>query len=88
MAILIEDREGDARRSDRRLVLTAVGEAIKTPEEERQAHIVTHLARHPDFERFLSSPDCEFVRVLVHAYQVVRDINDVRWYAIGESAAT
>ena len=88
VAILIEDREGDARRSDRRLVLTAVGEAIKTPEEDRQAHIVTHLARHPDIERFLSSPDCEFVRVAVHAYQVVGDIDDVRWYAIGEFAAT
>jgi nitroimidazol reductase NimA-like FMN-containing flavoprotein (pyridoxamine 5'-phosphate oxidase superfamily) len=87
VAILIEDREGDDRRSDRRLVLTAVGEAIKTPEEDRQAHIVTHLARHPDLERFLSSPDCEFVRVAVHAYQVVSDIDDVRWYAIGEFAA-
>ena len=88
VAILIEDSEGDARRSDRRLVLTAVGEAIKTPEEDRQAHILTHLARHPDLEGFLSSPACEFVRVAVHAYQVVNDIDDVRWYAIGESAAT
>jgi len=84
VAILIEDREGDARRSGRRLVLTAAGEAIETPEEERQAHIATHLARHPDLEWFLSSPDCEFVRVAVHAYQVVSDIDEVRWYAIGE----
>lgn len=87
VAILIEDRECDARRSDRRLALTAVGEAIKTPEEERQAHIVTHLARHPDLERFLRSPDCEFVRVAVHAYQVVSDVDDARWYAIAELAA-
>ncbi len=87
VALLIEDREGAARRSNRRLVLTAVGEAIKTPEEDRQACIVTHLARHPDLERFLSSPDCEFVRVAVHAYQVVSDIDDARWYAIGELAA-
>jgi len=88
VAILIDDREGDARGSDRRLVLTAVGEAIQTPEEYRQAYIATHLARHPDLERFLSSPDCEFVRVAIRAYQVVSDIDDVRWYAIGESAAT
>ena len=74
VAIFIEDREGNARCSDQHLVLTAVGEAIKTPEEDRQALIVTHLARHPDLERFLSSPDCEFVRVTVHAYQVVSDI--------------
>jgi len=87
VAILIEDREGDTRRAGRRLVLTAVGEAIVTPEEERQAYIATHLARHPNLERFLSSPDCEFVRVAVHAYQVVSDIDDVRWYAIGEFTA-
>ena len=62
VAILIEDREGDAtRRSDQRLVLTAVGEAIKTPVEDRQAYIMTHLARHPNLEEFLISPDCEFV---------------------------
>jgi nitroimidazol reductase NimA-like FMN-containing flavoprotein (pyridoxamine 5'-phosphate oxidase superfamily) len=88
VAILIEDREGDARGSDRRLVLTAVGEAIETREEDRHAHIVKHLEQHPDLEKFLSSPDCEFVRVAVHAYQVVSDIDDVRWYAIGESALT
>ena len=83
VAILIEDRVGDARHPDRRLVLTAAGEAIKTPEGDRQVHMMTHLARHPGLQRFLSSPDCEFVRVAVHAYQVVSDIDDVRWYAIG-----
>jgi nitroimidazol reductase NimA-like FMN-containing flavoprotein (pyridoxamine 5'-phosphate oxidase superfamily) len=87
VAVLIEDREVDARHLDRRLVLTAVGEAIATPEEERQAHIVTHLARHPGLERFLNSPDCEFVRVAVRAYQVVSGVDDARWYAIGELAA-
>ena len=54
MAILIEDRENDAtRRSDQRLVLTALGGAILTPAEDRQAHIMTHLARHPNLEEFL-----------------------------------
>jgi len=88
VALLIEDKEANASRPDRRLVLTAVGEAIKTPEEDRQAHILAHLARHPDLESFLGSPDCEFIRVAVHAYQVVGAIDDVRWYAVGESPAT
>ena len=87
VAILIEDREGDTTRPDRGIVLTAVGEAIKTPEEDRQAYIATHLARHPDLERFLSSPNCEFVRVAVHAYQVVSDIDNVGWYAIEDFSA-
>ncbi len=86
VAIFIEDREGGAGPSNPRLVLTAVGEALKTPEEERQAYSMLHLARHPDLERFLSSPDCEFVRVAIHAFQVVSSISDVRWYTLREFA--
>jgi len=89
LAILIEDREGDATmRSDQRLFLTAIGEAIQTPAEVRQVYIRTHLARHPNLENFLTSPDCEFVLVAVHSYQVVSSIDDVRWYRLSKSAAT
>lgn len=89
VAILIEDREGDATSGeDRSLVLTAIGEAINTPTEDRQAHIMAHLARHPNLEKFLISPDCEFVLVAIHSYQVVSSIDDVRWYRIRKSAAS
>jgi len=88
VAILVEDRESDARCLGQRLVLTALGKAIETPEEERQAHIAKHLTRHPDLQNFLSSSECVFIRVAVHAYQVVGGIDDVRWYEVGESAAT
>ena len=88
VAILVEDRESDARCLGQRLVLTALGEAIETPEEERQAHIAKHLTRHPDLQNFLSSSECVFIRVAVHAYQVVGGIEDVRWYEVGEPAAT
>ncbi|MDX9953215.1 MAG: pyridoxamine 5'-phosphate oxidase family protein [Anaerolineae bacterium] len=84
VAIFIEDREGGAGSSNPRLVLTAVGEALKMPEEERQAYSVLHLARHPDHERFLNSPDCEFIRVAIASYQVVSSISDARWYAVRE----
>lgn len=88
VAVLVEDREGDEGHPGRRLVLTGLGQAIRTPEGERQAHIATHLARHPDLQRLLSSPECEFIRVAVHAYQVVRSVDDVRWYKIGEHTAS
>ncbi|MEW5825821.1 MAG: pyridoxamine 5'-phosphate oxidase family protein [Candidatus Bipolaricaulota bacterium] len=87
VAILVEDRGRDARHADRRLVLTALGEAIETPLGERPAHLATHAARHPELAEFLSSPDCQFVRVAIHAYQVVGGVDDVRWYRVGESAA-
>lgn len=82
VAILIEDRDSDARHSSGRLVLTALGEAIETPLDERQAHLATHAARHPDLRSFLTSPECEFIRVAVHAYQVVGGVDDVRWVDI------
>jgi nitroimidazol reductase NimA-like FMN-containing flavoprotein (pyridoxamine 5'-phosphate oxidase superfamily) len=87
VAILVEDRDRDVRHAGGRLVLTALGEAIETPLEERQAHLATHAARHPDLQRFLSSPECEFIRVAVNAYQVVGGVDDVRWYRLAESAA-
>ncbi len=86
VAILVEDRDGDARHAGGRLVLTALGEAIDTPLEERQAHLATHAARHPDLHKFLSSPECEFIRVAINAYQVVGGVDDVRWYRLAESA--
>jgi nitroimidazol reductase NimA-like FMN-containing flavoprotein (pyridoxamine 5'-phosphate oxidase superfamily) len=88
VAILVEDRQSSVRRSGKRLVLTALGEAIETSEEERLTHIATHLSRHPGLRRFLSSPACEFMRVAVRAYQVVSGIDDVRWYEIREPSAT
>jgi nitroimidazol reductase NimA-like FMN-containing flavoprotein (pyridoxamine 5'-phosphate oxidase superfamily) len=88
VAILIEDREGDASYPDRRLVLTALGKVTETLGEDRQTLIVKHLARHPDLREFLGSPDCELVRVAIKAYQVVGGIDDVRWYEVGENAAT
>ena len=87
VAMLIEDRAGDTSRPDGRLVLTALGEAVETPEEDRQALIAKHRARHPDLAVFLDSPDCELVRVVVRAYQVVGGIDDVSWYEIGGSPA-
>jgi len=88
VAILIEDRSGDATHPDRSLVLTALGEVGEMTEEERQALTLKHLARHPGHSEFLGSPDCELVLVVIKAYQIVGGIDDVKWYQVGESAAS
>ncbi|MFN3534539.1 MAG: pyridoxamine 5'-phosphate oxidase family protein [Desulfatiglandales bacterium] len=85
VAILIEDRGKEPGPLDRRMVLTAIGEAIKTSKEALEAHIRRHLARHPDLEGFLSSQDCEFVVVSVNAYQLVKGIGAVEWYTVKDS---
>jgi nitroimidazol reductase NimA-like FMN-containing flavoprotein (pyridoxamine 5'-phosphate oxidase superfamily) len=84
VAILIEDRAPEGDHSGQRTILTAQGEAIEMPEEDRHAYAMTYLARHPDLESFLGSPDCEFVLVAVSAYQVVGGIDDVQWYVVGD----
>jgi len=88
VAVLVEERAGDVAHPGRRLVLTALGEALETPPNDREGHIAMHLARHPDLEEFVRSPDCALVRVAVQSYQVVGGIDDVRWYKVDESAAT
>jgi hypothetical protein len=88
VALLVDDENDDATQSGRRVVLTAIGQAAEVPEEERPAHAAAHLARHPDLEEFLDSPDCVFVLVVVGAYQVVGGIDDVQWYHLNDPAAT
>jgi nitroimidazol reductase NimA-like FMN-containing flavoprotein (pyridoxamine 5'-phosphate oxidase superfamily) len=82
VALLIGDQEGETTGSARRLILTACGEAIEIPEAERQPTVCAHLARHPDLDEFLRSPDCALVRVTVGAYEVVGGIDDVQWYHV------
>lgn len=88
VAVLIEDRAADQARAQPNLVLTALGRAIEIPDQERAAAASAHLARHPDLERFLGSPDCALLRLTVAAYQVVGGIEDVRWYPIEDPAVT
>ena len=87
VAVLVDDGDGDGTRRRGRVVLTAIGEAVEIPDEERPAHIAAHLARHPDLSEFLRSPDCVLVRVAVAAYQVVGGIDDVEWYHVDAPAA-
>jgi len=88
VAILVQDREGDPGRPDGKLVVTAIGEAVSVSDKEREVYLAIHLKRHPELETFLKSPECEFVKVAVRAYQVVRDFEDAKWYTIEELIAT
>lgn len=88
VALLIGGQDGETTRQNRRLVLTALGEAIEIPEADRQAAVCAHLTRHPDLKEFLRSPDCALMRVVVVAYEVVRGIDDVQWYKVQDYPCT
>ena len=82
VAVLIGARDDFGSRPDRRLVLTALGEATEIPEVERPAALSAHAARHPDLQEFFRSTDCALLRVSVQAYQVVAGFDDVQWYQV------
>jgi nitroimidazol reductase NimA-like FMN-containing flavoprotein (pyridoxamine 5'-phosphate oxidase superfamily) len=86
-ALLIDGQDDERTRPNRRLVLTALGEAIEIPEAEREAAACAHLARHPDLDEFVRSPDCALVRVAISRYEFAGGIDDVQWYLVQESAA-
>jgi nitroimidazol reductase NimA-like FMN-containing flavoprotein (pyridoxamine 5'-phosphate oxidase superfamily) len=88
VALLIGDRADERAQAQQSLVLTALGNAIEIPDEERAAAVSAHLARHPDLQEFVRSPNCVLMRVAVVSYQVVGGIGDVRWYQIDDPSAT
>lgn len=88
VALLVDDGDAGAIGIGRRLVITAIGEAVEIPEGERPAYMAAHLERHPDLEEFLRSPDSALLRVAVRAYQVVGGIGDVHWYYLDGPAVT
>ncbi len=64
-------------------VVTVVGEARELGGREREVAAGLLLARHPELASFVASPACALVRVEVGAYQVVRGLEDARWWRPG-----
>jgi general stress protein 26 len=61
------------------LVVTAHGRIADVPDHARQATLTAHLKRHPEFEDFLTSPDCALLNMEISAYQLVTSTDEVRW---------
>jgi len=87
-AVFIDGREAAAAGPREGFVLTALGRAEEIGDEEHDAALNAHLKRHPDLESFLRSTDCALFRFTAEAYQIVRGIDDVRWWSIDDPSAT
>jgi len=88
VAVFIDGRELAASDPREGFVLTALGLAEEVGNAGHDAALRAHLERHPDLDSFLRSADCALFRVTVGAYQIVRGIDDVRWWSIDDPAAT
>ncbi|MDD5723894.1 MAG: pyridoxamine 5'-phosphate oxidase family protein [Syntrophales bacterium] len=88
VAVFIDGRDMVTSGPRESFVLTALGNAEEIENAEHNEALRAHLERHPDLESFLRSADCALFHVTVGAYQVVRGIDDVRWWSIDDPAAT
>ncbi len=88
VAVLIDGRASGSSGLQEDLVLTVLGYAEEIGAEDRESAFSAHLARHPDLESFLRSPDCAIVSIAVSEYQVVLGINDVRWCSVDDLVFT
>ena len=84
VAMLIESGTGRGPEQQDSFVLTAFGQLEEIRAEEYDAVFMAHLNWHPDLYSFMHSEDCSLVQIKVNTYQVVRGIDDVEWWSIGD----
>ncbi len=84
VALFIDGRGMSIPGQREGFVITALGRAEEIADAGLDTALNAHLERHPDLESFLRSTGCALFRVTVGAYQMVRGIDDVRWWTIDD----
>ncbi len=84
VAILVENRYLNNLNEQEIAALTAFGFAKEVDKDEYEIAMQTHVLKHPEQRSFLLSKDCAIFRVVVDAYQLVRGIDDVKWWKIND----
>lgn len=84
VAVLIQNDDCIKSNIQESSILTAYGKAEEISVEANETIFRAHLEKHPDLESFIQSKDCALIRIAVNAYQVVRGIEDVQWWAIDD----
>lgn len=84
VALLIQGEDTDSSFKQSGFALTAYGDAQEAGEVDYEEFMQAHLRRHPDQANFLLSEDLAIIRIKVETYQVVRGIDDVSWWPVGD----
>lgn len=84
VALLIQGEDTDSSFKQSGFALTAYGYAQEAGEVDYEEFMQAHLRRHPDQANFLLSEDLAIIRIKVETYQVVRGIDDVSWWPVGD----
>ena len=63
------------------LIVTAHGVVSDAVSHSHQSMLKSHIERHPEFEKFFSSPECALIVMEISNYQLVTSTDEVRWYS-------
>jgi nitroimidazol reductase NimA-like FMN-containing flavoprotein (pyridoxamine 5'-phosphate oxidase superfamily) len=88
VAVLIQGEDLYMSGRQKSYALTAFGNAQEIQTSEHEESLQTHLERHPDLENFIRGNDFALIIIMVDTYQVVRDIDNVSWWSVGDLDTT
>jgi len=77
IALLLDNRCGQAPGSPNAMALTVIGIAREVPPQDIARLTQLYLRRNPHLSEFLQDPDCALVEVQVRQYRLVRQLQDV-----------
>lgn len=77
VSFLIDDRSNDPADYQHAVAISVCGCAQAIPEGERAGVLDLYLAKHPTLHDFVTSPDCELLRIAVSCYRVVSQFQGV-----------
>jgi len=77
MALLITSSTNKETDFHEAMAVTVVGSAGEIQGPDKEAALDHYIARHPYLEDFARSPSCAFVRVCVHTYILVKNLQHV-----------
>lgn len=87
VALFIGGQAANSYEVSGRTFVTAHGIASVVSPDEKSRLSHEHKMRHPDLKIPLSSPEAALVSVDVTAYQLVDDIENVRWFDLTDEPA-
>jgi nitroimidazol reductase NimA-like FMN-containing flavoprotein (pyridoxamine 5'-phosphate oxidase superfamily) len=77
-AVLVDSRSNRSSDIQDAVAVTVIGRAEEAQGDERDHLLRIYVAKHPNLERFATSPSCALVRVKVASYRIVSRFQEVQ----------
>jgi nitroimidazol reductase NimA-like FMN-containing flavoprotein (pyridoxamine 5'-phosphate oxidase superfamily) len=77
-AVLVDSRSNRSSDIQDAVAVTVIGRAEEAEGDDRDHLLRIYVAKHPNLERFATSPSCALVRVKVASYRMVSQFQEVQ----------